>query len=130
VLPCGDGRHAVPHPKLDDRFRLSSQFPQLVIVFVDVGLRTAGLLNNCSSVKSVRCLARQSAGTSLFANTDAANRTMQKNPAWPKAIINIARGNVPRTRLVKRVARFSFSRGGAPRYVDSSNLSGRTQAIR
>ena len=30
-----DGRHAMPHPKLDDRVRLSSQFPQLVTVFVD-----------------------------------------------------------------------------------------------
>ena len=28
-----DGRHAMPHPKLDDRVRLSSQFPQLVTVF-------------------------------------------------------------------------------------------------
>jgi hypothetical protein len=44
VLLCGDGRHAMPHPKLDDRVRLSSQFSQLVTVFVDVGLRTAGLL--------------------------------------------------------------------------------------
>jgi hypothetical protein len=35
---------------------------------------------------------------------------MQKHAAWPKAIINIARGN-------------------APRYVDSSNLSGWAQAI-
>jgi hypothetical protein len=34
----------MPHPKLDDRVRLSSQFPQFVTVFVDVGLRTAGLL--------------------------------------------------------------------------------------
>jgi hypothetical protein len=42
--PFGDGRYAVPHPKLDDRVRLSRQFPQLVAVFVDVGLRAAGLL--------------------------------------------------------------------------------------
>jgi len=35
VLPRGDGRHAMTHPKLDDRVRLSSQFPQLVTVFVD-----------------------------------------------------------------------------------------------
>ena len=42
--PFGDGRYAVPHPKLDDRVRLSSQFPQLVAVFVDVGLRAARLV--------------------------------------------------------------------------------------
>jgi hypothetical protein len=30
-----NGRHAMPHPKLDDRVRLSSQLPQLVTVFVD-----------------------------------------------------------------------------------------------
>ena len=39
-----DGRHTVPHPKLDDRCCLTCQFPQLVTVLVDVGLRAAGLL--------------------------------------------------------------------------------------
>jgi hypothetical protein len=35
VLPCGDGRYAMTHSKLDERVRLSSQFPQFVTVFVD-----------------------------------------------------------------------------------------------
>jgi hypothetical protein len=42
-LSCqqSDGRYAMPHPKLDDRVCLNSQFPQLLTVLGDVGLRAA-----------------------------------------------------------------------------------------
>ena len=51
------------------------------------------------------------------APTEQANRTMQKHPVWPKAIINIARAFGP-----KRASRNAES--------VSTNLSGRAQALR